>query len=94
MYLPDTDIISETRRPERIDANVAKWLNKTNFANRILPIDAATAAICARLHIPDPAPENNAWIAATAIQHGLIPLTRHTGDFSATGMRLSNPSLP
>ncbi|SUX25348.1 PIN domain [Cardiobacterium valvarum] len=30
VYLLDTHIISETRRPERINTNVEKWLSKTD----------------------------------------------------------------
>lgn len=45
----------------------------------------------ARLHTPNPAPENDAWIAAAAIQHGLILVTRNTADFAYTGAKLFNP---
>lgn len=57
----------------------------------ILPIDETTAQICAKLHIPDHAPENDAWIAASAIQHHLILVTRNTADFAKTGVKLFNP---
>ncbi|MCP2040871.1 putative nucleic acid-binding protein [Neisseria sp. HSC-16F19] len=61
------------------------------FHERIVAIDAQTAAICAGLHIPDKAPENDAWIAAVALQHGLTLVTRNTADFERTGVRLLNP---
>lgn len=70
------------------------WLEQTvkpTFENRILPIDETTAAICARLLTLDPAPENDAWIAAAAIQHRLILVTRNTADFDHTGARVFNP---
>ncbi|MRN38322.1 DUF4411 domain-containing protein [Neisseria sp. N95_16] len=61
------------------------------LAGRILPIDETTAAICAKLHIPDRSPENDAWIAATAKQYGLILITRNTKDFEHSGVKLLNP---
>ncbi|MCF7521493.1 type II toxin-antitoxin system VapC family toxin [Neisseria sp. ZJ106] len=71
-----------------------RWLDEVKsklFTNRILPIDETTARICAAMHIPDKAPENDAWIAATARQHGLTLVTRNTADFERTGARLFNP---
>lgn len=61
------------------------------FANKILPIDEETAQICAKLHIPDHAPENDAWIASSAIQHNLILVTRNVADFERTNVKLFNP---
>lgn len=71
-----------------------EWLEqdaKPRFAGRILPIDEDTAAICARLHVPDRSPENDAWIAAIAIQHRLTLVTRNVADFAESGAKLLNP---
>ncbi len=59
--------------------------------NPILPIGEKTAQICAKLHIPDHAPENDAWIASSAIEHRLILVTRNVADFKKTGVQLFNP---
>lgn len=59
--------------------------------NPILPIGGKTAEICAKLHIPDHAPENDAWIASSAIEHRLILVTRNVIDFKKTGVQLFNP---
>ena len=70
------------------------WLNDTvlpTFGTRILPIDAHTARICARLHVPDQRPYNDALIAACAIRHGLTLVTRNTRDFAALQVPLLNP---
>ncbi|MCW9732591.1 type II toxin-antitoxin system VapC family toxin [Avibacterium sp. 20-15] len=64
---------------------------KTGFSNRILHLNDKTAKICATLHIPDHCPENDAWIAASAIQYGLTLVTRNTADFSRMGVKLLNP---
>lgn len=64
---------------------------KPAFHGKILKIDEKTAQICAKLHIPDHAPENDAWIAASAIQHHLVLVTRNTADFARTGVKLFNP---
>lgn len=71
-----------------------KWLNETvlpTFEPRILPVDHHTARICARLHIPDRRPYNDALIAACAIRHNLTLVTRNTRDFLALQVPLFNP---
>ena len=64
---------------------------KPSMRGRILPIDDTTAAICATLHVPNKSPENDAWIAPTALQPRLILVTRNTADFATTGVQLLNP---
>ena len=61
------------------------------FSERILPMDAAVALRCARLHVPDPRSERDAYIAATALVHGMTVVTRNQVDFEPTGVRLLNP---
>jgi predicted nucleic acid-binding protein len=61
------------------------------FSDRILPIDTQVALRCAALHVPDPQPDRDALIAATALVHGMTVATRNTSDFEATGVPLVNP---
>ena len=61
------------------------------FYERVLPIDEATASVCAKLHFPDLAPENDAWIAASAIQYDLTLVTRNIKDFDHPNLRVLNP---
>lgn len=136
MYLLDTNVVSELRRPDRADANVLAWAATTPaehyvlsvvtvqelergtllmerrdtkqgailrrwlegevlsaLAPRILPIDVAIARKCASLHVPDPRPERDALIAATALAHGLTVVTRNTADFEPMGVTVLNPWL-
>jgi toxin FitB len=137
MFLFDTNVISELRRPDKADRNVSAWANAlpaasvfmsaislleiergtlmiarkdaaqatalrawidhqilARFVGRILPVDAAVAQRCARLHVPDPRPERDALIAATALVHGLTIATRNVADFAPTGVALINPWTP
>ena len=48
---------------------------------------------CATLHVPDPRPDRDAYIAATALVHDLTVVTRNTRDFEPTGVKLFNPWL-
>jgi len=61
------------------------------FDDRILPVDRAVALRCARLHVPDPRPERDAFIAATALVHGMTLVTRNVADFSPMGVPVVNP---
>jgi len=63
------------------------------FEGRILPVDVAVARRAAQLHVPDPQPINDAFIAATALVHGMTVATRNVADFTATGVTLLNPWL-
>jgi predicted nucleic acid-binding protein len=61
------------------------------FAGRILPVDVPVARHAARLHIPDPRPERDALIAATAAVHGLAVVTRNVKDFEPLDVAVINP---
>jgi predicted nucleic acid-binding protein len=85
-------------RIERKDPSQAtqirRWFIQSllpSFAGRILPIDEAVALKTASLHVPDPRPERDALIAATALVHGLTVATRNVRDFAPMGVRLINP---
>jgi predicted nucleic acid-binding protein len=83
---------------ERRDPDQAGFLRRwfetrvmSDFEGRILPIDTAIARRCAALHVPDPLPDRDALVAATALLHGMTVVTRNVGDFEATGVSLLNP---
>lgn len=61
------------------------------FAGRILPVDVPVARRAARLHVPDPRPERDALIAATAAVHGLTVATRNVKDFAALDVPILDP---
>jgi toxin FitB len=133
MFVLDTNVLSELRRPLRADPNVVAWASRTaagemfiaaitvleietgalmmerkdkrqgrqirqwsdqtflRFAGRILPFDDLVAKRCAQLHVPDRRPERDAWIAATALVHGMSVVTRNVADFAPTGVKVLNP---
>lgn len=73
------------------------WLDQDiigGFAGRILSIDEHVALTCAELHVPNPRPDRDAYIAATALVHDLTVVTRNTRDFEGTGVTLFNPWTP
>ena len=82
----------ERRKPPE-GAALRVWLTgvRTAFAGRILPFGENTATVCAALHVPNPRAERDAMIAATAIEHGFIVVTRNVSDFAHTGVQLLNP---
>lgn len=82
------------RRDAAQGAVLRSWLDAhvvPTFADRVLAVDAAVARRCARLHVPDPRSERDALIAATALVHGFVVVTRNVGDFTGTGVDILNP---
>lgn len=61
------------------------------FAERTLPVDTTVARRSAALHVPDPRPVRDAFIAATALVHGLTVVTRNVSDFASTGAKVVDP---
>jgi len=78
----------------RIRDKGCSWLSGrvlVAFADRIIPIDLAVAQRAAALHTPDPRPERDALIAATATVHGLRIVTRNVNDFAPMGVDVVDP---
>ncbi len=87
-------VLQKERRDAGQGAVLRAWLENRvlpEFAGRILPVDAAVARRCARIHVPTPCSERDALIAATALVHGMAVVTRNTADFQPTGVSLVNP---
>ena len=70
-----------------------RWLTtlKEEFADRLLPISVAIAERWGSLNAKDPFPVVDGLLAATAIEHDLIFVTREDRRFGATGARVLNP---
>lgn len=87
-------ILQIARRDRHQGVALHEWLHRTlisQFAGRILDVGLNVALRCAALHVPDPKPELDAMIAATALVHDLTVVTRNTRDFEGTGVKLFNP---
>ncbi|MGB8276873.1 MAG: type II toxin-antitoxin system VapC family toxin [Methylovirgula sp.] len=133
MYLLDTNVISELRRPrphgavvawlqrtpdtdlfvsavtlgelqagieltrERDAAKAAEiesWLDRVAQTTNVLAMDAVAFRCWVRLlHRRSDDLVEDAMIAATAIVHGLIVVTRNVRDFEGFGVRLLNPFI-
>lgn len=132
-WLLDTMTLSATRRPDREDPDVIRWLERQNpyslhvsaitifelevgiqrtdridpaqgivlrrwqddvmmvFSDRILPVDGEVAGLAAGYHVPDPRPERDALMAATAEAGNLTVVTRNSRDFEPFRVRTFNP---
>lgn len=85
------------RRDPVQGALLRRWLEDDltpRFTGRVLLIDLDVVRAAARLHVPDPRPERDALLAATALIHNLTMVTRNTRDFEPTGVPLLNPWDP
>jgi predicted nucleic acid-binding protein len=86
-------LLMERRDPVQ-GAVLRSWMREqviSRFGERILAVDVAVSLRCAALHVPDPRPEIDAIIAATALVHGLTVVTRNVADFKSIGVAIFNP---
>lgn len=90
----EAGVLLVERRDRTQGRALRAWLHETlltGYAGRILAIDLEVARRAATLHVPNPRPERDALIAATALVHGLTVATRNVSDFAPMGVRLINP---
>lgn len=85
------------RRADAAQADALRlWFDKlrAGLGARILPIDESVAETWGRLGIPHLLPVIDGLIAATAIVHGLIVVTRNVADLARAGVPVLNPFAP
>lgn len=71
-----------------------QWLNRlaSDFAERALPVDARVADRWGTLNVPDAVPTVDGLLAATALEHDLILVTRDVRVVDRTGVRFLDPT--
>lgn len=76
-----------------VATGLGAWVDtiEITFADRVLPISAATARRWGELSARRKLPVIDTLIAATALTHDLILVTRNLRDASATGVETINP---
>ena len=77
-------------------SRLAQWLRtlRRDHADRILPVTDAIAVEWGRIAALRPRGDADGLIAATAIVHDLIVVTRNVGDFDDTRASVLNPWDP
>ena len=87
-------ILLAERRDSAQGALLRTWMNDhvlPAFTGRILAVDTAVALRSALLHVPDLRPVRDGLIAATALVHGMVLVTRNIADFAPAGVQTLNP---
>jgi hypothetical protein len=79
-------------RAARLDRSLV--LTADMFADRIFAVDRRVAEAWGRLSAERRLAAVDGLIAATAIVHGMIVVTRNVRDFAATGVQILNPFEP
>jgi predicted nucleic acid-binding protein len=62
-----------------------------SFGRRILPLTLEIAELWGRMSVPHRLPEIDGLLAATAVHHGHILVTRNSRDFTHPRLRVLNP---
>ena len=84
-------------RQDLLDPGFARdlrdWMTRTMqlFADRLLPVDAQSARIWGQLSAQLGDAGADLLIAATALRHDAVVVTRNVSDFLPTGCRVENP---
>lgn len=73
-------------------AEIERWADEMARAYEVLPMDALICRTCAKLmHRKSDTLADDARIAATAVVHGLVVVTRNVRDFRPFPVRTLNP---
>ena len=86
--------VERIRRRDPASATaLEKWLDRTaqDFRDRIIGVDRAIAERWGHMGIPDPVPDVDGLIAATALERDLIVVSRNTRHLAGTGARHFDP---
>ncbi len=83
----------KSRRDHVAAGHLSAWLEMTRtvFADRILPVTEAIAIEWGRIAAARPRGDADGLIAATALVHDLVLVTRNVADFADTGVAVLNP---
>lgn len=70
-----------------------QWLDrlKNTYADRILPVTGSIMQRWALVTVPDPVPVIDGLLAATALDHDLVFVTRNIKDVKSTKVQTHNP---
>ena len=70
-----------------------RWLLQltSDYADRILSIDEEIAQVWGRLRVPNPENPLDKQIAATALMHDLMVVSRNIAHYAPTGVAVSDP---
>ena len=83
--------LTREQNPEKAN-EIQAWLDMVAEAYNVLPMDAASFRVWARLmHRKSDTLYEDAMIEATARVHGLTDATRNVSDFHAIGLEVFNP---
>jgi len=84
------------RRDPPQSAVYEQWLGELlrDFAKRVIAVDLAVAERWGRIHAAGGSPTIDGLMAASAMVHGLVFVTRNVAHVARTGVRLLNPWEP
>ena len=105
MYLLDTNVVSDSQKraekplrwlasiDPRAVQRIAAWLAmiRNDNAGRLLPVTEEIALVWGRLAAGRTRGDADGLIAATALVHDLIVVTRNVADFADTGVTVLDP---
>ncbi len=87
-------ILSMEKKNKHQGKLLRNWFDelvKPAFDGRVIAFDQAIALKCAALRVPDPHRMRNAIVAATALVHKMILVTKNEKDFIYTGVDIVSP---
>lgn len=94
VYEIEIGILKLERKDKLQGRMIRKWFDDqviSIFSGRILPVDTEISLRCASISVPNPRPFRDGLIAATALVHNMILVTRNIADFKRIGLQLVNP---